>query len=102
MIGGNHMSRDNPHYYKPLPLPLADALHFVKKYGPYAQKKRSSVRLQRSPQECISRQRPQRMNEIQIIFSFIIYDPSKSRITGHLYVFLGESEKSHIFSQENL
>lgn len=96
------MSRDNPHYYKPLPLPLADALHFVKKYGPYAQKKRSSVRLQRSPQECISRQRPQRMNEIQIIFSFIIYDPSKSRITGHLYVFLGESEKSHIFSQENL
>ena len=58
MIGQQQMSRDNPHYYKPLPLPLEDALHFVKKYGPYAQKRKSSVQLRSPPEKCIPRQRP--------------------------------------------
>ena len=37
-----HVNEVNPHYYKPLPLPLKDAMIYVRKYGPYAAEKRNN------------------------------------------------------------
>eukprot|EP00111_Clytia_hemisphaerica_P019639 TCONS_00057938-protein len=57
------MDEVDPHYYKPLPLPLKDAIIYVKKYGPYAAEKRIKVKRRHSKKsiklmECKQRDRP--------------------------------------------
>ena len=58
-----HGNEVDPHYYKPLPLPLKDAMIYVRKYGPYAAEKRNNKVKRHSKKsirvkECRQRDRP--------------------------------------------
>ena len=55
--------RRDPHYYRPLPLPLKDALRYVETYGPHADVLRNFKRQLR--QDALGRGRMQKRSELQ-------------------------------------